>query len=221
MNKPKRNERKAIVQGISTDAASKKYALFISNEFKVFDVSDSGKYVLLHKRIRFPERRFVDVILYTTDTIYISGSPHILQDEFGRIATRIIQLAQQATTPLEQKRPLSIQRAKNILDFANKLSLENEYERMVQVILADTCNEIVLREQMKAANIEGAPLDEGVPDKIKRLEDKGYAVMNEEQIKNLRELRNRIVHYGDVPDKTQTIEALKIAKNLVEQVSAT
>ncbi|KPV62195.1 MAG: hypothetical protein AOA66_1434 [Candidatus Bathyarchaeota archaeon BA2] len=105
-------------------------------------------------------------------------------------------------------------RAKNILEFASKLNVDDDYERMVAVILADTSNEIVLREEMKAAGIEGPPLDEGIPEKIKRL-DKGKFVCEEDGVKNTRELRNGIVHRGDIPDKTQAAKALEIAKTVL------
>jgi len=74
---------------------------------------------------------------------------------------------------------------------------------------------------MKVANIEGAPLDEGIPAKIERLKNKGLAVMHEMQIKDLREVRNRIVHYGELPNKAQAVEALKIAQKVLDSVSTT
>jgi hypothetical protein len=218
MSKPKRNDRKAELIGISSGNAIKRYKTLLSNEFGAFDIEDKGEYVLLHKRIKLPEKRFVDIIVYSTETIYVSGSAYIDAQEFAGMATRIIQLAQQATAPLEQTRPISVQRAKDILDFATRLDLSNEYQRMIAIILSDTCNEIVLREQLKALNIDGAPLDEGIPDKIKRLKDKGQSVIDEAAIRNLRETRNRIVHYGDVPHKGQAEEALKIANHVLQSV---
>jgi len=218
MSKPRRNERKAEVKGIASETARQRYKGFLESEFNAQDVQDKGEYVLLHKRINLPRKKAIDIIVYSTGTIYVSGSPLIDPSEFATKATRIIQLAQQATVPLEQIRPISIQRAKCIWDFAQKLNLDNEYERMVTIILSDTCNEIVLREQMKALQIEGAPLDEGVPEKIRRIKNKGYAVVAEEAIKNLRETRNRIVHYGEVPHKEQATEALKIAEQVLKSV---
>ena len=217
MSKPGRKDRKAEVHGIASPDAVKRYRGFLENEFKAENVPDRGQYVLLHKRIKLPQKKSIDVIVYSTDTIYVSGSPYVDEEEFATIATRIVQLAQQATVPLEQIRPISIQRARCILDFAQKLNLENEYERMVAIILSDTCNEIVLREQMKALKIKGAPLDEGIPVKIKRIKDKGYSVIAEEAIKNLRETRNRIVHHGEIPHKGQAAEALKIADQVLKR----
>lgn len=219
MSKPKRKDRKAEVEGIASEGAIKRYRGFLEKEFKADDVPDRGEYVLLHKRIKLPEKKSIDIIVYSSDIIYVSGSAYIDENEFATKATRIVQLAQQAITPLGEKRPISIQRAKCILDFACKVNLDNEYERMVAIILSDTCHEIVLREQMKDLNIEGAPLDEGIPDKIKRIRDKGHAVIEEDAIKNLRETRNRIVHYGEVPHKGQAEEALKIAEQVLKSVS--
>jgi hypothetical protein len=220
MSKPKRNYRKAEVKDITSEAAVQRYKRFLESEFKADDAADKGEYVLLHKRIKLPEKKLVDIIVYSTGAIFVSGSAYLDEKEFAKMATKIIQLAQQATVPLEQIRPVSIQRVKCILDFARKLNLDDEYERMVAVILSDTCNEIVLREQMKALQIEGAPLDEGIPEKIKRIRDKGFSVFAEDPIKNLREARNRVVHYGEVPYKEQAEEALKIAEQVCKSVLA-
>jgi len=221
MKKLARKDRKAEVDGISSEAAIKRYKVFLENEFGAEDVRDRGEYVLLHKRIKMPERKSVDVIVYTTSRIYVSGSAYIEEDEFASMATRIIQLAQQATTPLEIKRPISTKIAECILEFAKTLDLDDEYVRMVAFILSDTCNEVILREQMEALNIEGAPLDEGIPDKIKRIKKKGYTVIAEDAIVNLRKRRNRIVHYGEIPHKGETEEALKTAEQVLESVSRT
>ncbi len=219
MSKPKRSDRKAEVIGISSGESTKRYKVLLENEFGAVDVPDRGEYVSLHKRIKLPDRKFVDIIVYSTDLIYVSGSAYIESEEFARIATKTIELAQQANTaPLEKMRPISVQRAKDILEFAKHLDLDKEYERMIVIILSDTCNEIVLREKMKAVHIDGAPLDDNIPEKIKRLKVKGCQIVDEEAIKNLRETRNRIVHYGDIPHRGQAEESLKIADHVLQSV---
>ena len=217
--KPKRHRRKAKVSGVSSKDSSKRFKDFISEEFNSRKVPDRGEYVVLHERMRLEDKHDLDVIVYTTDTIYISASPFLPLDTFNRIATRIVQLAQQSTKPLEEIRPLSILRAKNILSFALQLNLDDEYQRMVIMILADTSNEIVLTEQMKAAGFKGSILDEGVPVKIKKLKEKQVAILNEKGIRNLREIRNRVVHQGDIPDRSQGEEALRIAQRVLKSVS--
>jgi hypothetical protein len=219
MSKTKRNDRKAEVIGVSSGESPKRYKMLLEQELGVVDIPDRGQYVSLHKRIRLPDKMFIDIIVYSTDTIYVSGSAYIKPEEFARIATKIIELAQQAITPpLEKMRPISVQRAKDLLGFAGNLNLDKDYERMIAIILADTCNEIVLREKMKALNIDGVPLDDNIPEKIKRLKAKGCQIVDEEAIKNVRETRNRIVHYGDIPHKGQAEESLKIADHVLQSV---
>lgn len=218
MSKLKRNDRKAEVTDISTGDSIKRYKTLLENEFDASDVEDKGEYVLLHKRIKLPDRKFIDIIVYSTDRIYISGSAYIDTDEFGKKATRIVELAQQAITPIEEIRPISVQSAKDILDFAKKLDLDKDYERMIAIILSDTSNEIVLREKMKAFQIGGTALDDSIPEKIRRLKEKGCQIAEEAAIKDLRGTRNRVVHYGEIPHKGQAEECLKVADRVLQSV---
>jgi hypothetical protein len=218
MSKPKRNDRKAEVTNISSGDSIKRYKTLLETEFGAFGVEDKGEYVLLHSRIRLPDRKFIDIIVYSTDRIYISGSAFIDADEFGQKATRIVELAQQANTPIEDVRPISVQSAKDILDFAKKLDLDKDYERMIAIILSDTSNEIVLREKMKAYQIGGAALDDSIPEKIRRLKEKGCQIPEEAAMKDLRGTRNRIVHYGEIPHKGQAEECLKVADRVLQSV---
>ena len=219
MSKTKRHQRTAKVSGVSSSGPTKRFVDFMREEFHSKKVIDKGEYVVLHERIDFGERRYLDVIAYTTDKIYISASPFLPPNIFSQTATRIVELAQQSVKPLEETRPLSVKRAKNLVGFASGMNFDDEFQRIVMIILADTSNEIVLREMMKSAKIKGAPLDEGIPQKIKRLKDKGYVILKKDEIENLRELRNRVVHYGDIPDKSQAEEAIKIARSVIESVS--
>jgi hypothetical protein len=74
MSKPKRNDRKAEVIGISSSNSIKRYKTLLESEFGAIGVEDKNQYVLLHGRIKLPDRKFIDVIVYSTDRIYISGS---------------------------------------------------------------------------------------------------------------------------------------------------
>lgn len=212
MSTLKRHERKAVVTGISTADAIGRYRYRLSKEFGSTRVEDKGQYVLMHERIRLQNKEFMDIVVYTTDRIYMSASPYVSAEKFDEVTTKIVRIAQESVKKLEELRPITLSRAKNILEFTLRLNVEDEFQRMVVVILADTINEIVLREEMKATGIKGPPLDEGIPEKIKRLKDKGKFICEEEGVKNIRELRNGIVHRGDIPDKTQAVKALEITK---------
>ena len=215
MSALRRHERKAQVQGISAADAIERYKYCLSKKFNSIDVEDRGQYVVMHKRINIQNRQRIDVIVFSNDRIFVSASPRVSPEVFNRVATEVIRMAQDSVQRLEEVRPLTLLRAKSILEFASKLDVNNEYERMVAVILADTSNEIVLTEEMQAIGIQGPPLNEGIPEKIRRLKDKGKVVYEEEGVRNTRELRNGIVHRGDIPDKNQTIKALEVANNVL------
>jgi hypothetical protein len=217
MSKLKRHERKAKVHGISAKEAVDRFDHTLSKVFNGKRIEDKGQYVVYHGRIHLGDKNELDVVLYTTDTIFVSATPSLPGITFNEVATKIVSLAQQCTTKLTEARPITLQRASSILEFASSLNPDDEFQRMVMVILSDTSNEIVLREQMKALKIEGAPLDDGVPEKIKRLKQKGVFVYRETEIGNIRELRNGIVHYGNIPDKNQAIEAFKLAQDVLKK----
>lgn len=218
MSKTKRHQRTIKVIGISSGGPVKRFRNLLRGGFKSQVVVDKGEYVILHERINLDEGN-LDLIAYTTDKIYISASPFVPLAKFNELATKIGQLAQKSIKPLEEIRPLSIQRAKDIVGFASNMNLDDEYQRMAIIILVDTSSEMILREMMKAEKIGGPPLDDGIPQKIKRLKDKNLVIPKEEMIKNLRELRNRVVHYGDIPSKSQAEEAIKMAKSVIGSVS--
>jgi len=138
MHQPKRKDRKAKVTGISTKNAIERYEGFLESKFNADNIEDKGQYVLLHKRVKLQEKKSIDIIVYSSETIYVSGSATLEKVGFDEMATRIIQLAQQATTPLEQERPISVLRVRCLLDFVKKLDLDDEYHMIVVIILSYT-----------------------------------------------------------------------------------
>ncbi|KPV62196.1 MAG: hypothetical protein AOA66_1435 [Candidatus Bathyarchaeota archaeon BA2] len=94
MSKLKRYERKAVVSGISAADAMGRFKYRLSKELGSTKVEDKGQYVVLHERIRLRNRDFMDVIVYTTDRMYISASPRISSEAFNDMATKIVRMAQ-------------------------------------------------------------------------------------------------------------------------------
>ena len=214
MKPPKPHGRTVKIIGIKEPKNIQRFEHFIKKSFRCESVEDLGNYVVTHLRIH--DVRPVDVIVYTSNKIYITGSPLMHPDTFNRIATKVAEIAQESVTGLVKERPITLQRAGGILEFASKLNPDDEFERMVIVILADTSNEIVLTEKMKALEIKGTPLEEGVPTKIEYIKKKGKNVYRESEIKNIRALRNDIVHHGNIPLAAQARESLKIALDVLE-----
>jgi len=213
----KRHERKVKIDRVSSKEAIERFEYSLSKTFDYKRVEDRGQYVVCHGRVHLGNKTNIDIIIYTTDKIFISATPYLQPEKFNEVADKIVSIAQQSVEKLADLRPVTLQRASSILQFALELNIDNEYQRMIAVILADTSNEIVLREQMKALRIQGPPLDAGIPEKIKYIKEKGRDVYMENEIMNVRELRNGIVHHGNIPDKEQTREALQIAKEVLEK----
>jgi len=211
----KRHERKAIVLGISASDSIERFRHRLSRELSSTKVEDRGQYVLMHERVRL-NGNFIDIIVYTTDRIYISASINIPSETFNDIATKVVRIAQESLKKMEVFCPATLLRAKYILEFASKLNLENEQERMILLILSDISNEIVLGEEMRDAGIEVTPSDEYITNKIERLKEKGKIVCEEEGIKGIHELRNGIVHRGDIPNKIQAKKALQTAQTVLK-----
>jgi len=109
-------------------------------------------------------------------------------------------------------------KAKSLLDYAGRLNLNDENDRMVAVIISDTSNEIILTECLKSFEIKGDALREGIPQKIDRLVSKGMNVHKPTEIKNSRELRNDIVHNGNVPNKDQAERCLLNSNQFYESL---
>ena len=198
--------------GMARVEVLEKLEAVLSESMTAKKVADKGQYVLLHMKVpvlSYP----LDVIIYTTEIVLLSSPQGLPEHEFNKAADQIAQAIGWATKSLTGARPISTLRAKSLLTYVESLNLANENERMVSVIICDTCNEIMLREQMIALGIQGPPLEDGVPDKIKKIKEKKGMVYKENDIVQIRELRNTIVHHGQIPDKLQAEKCLDVSKD--------
>jgi len=127
MSKPRRHERKVKIQGISKKESAELFKHVLFEKLNAKEIKDRGNYVIAHLRIQPKEGGNIDVVTYSSDTIFISGSPKIPQEKFNQYADEIARAAQQSIERLEEVRPITLQRAKGILEFASRLDLNNEY----------------------------------------------------------------------------------------------
>jgi len=191
---------------------------FLSKELDSTKIEDVGtSYVITHHKINTGQHD-ITVEVYTSEKIVIKGSPRIPPDEFERIASKVIEIANRSKLSVADDRPITLTRAIGIMDYALKLDLSDEYQRMVAVILADLVNEIILTEIMRNQGIKGTPLEEGVPKKIKYLKENGIPIYLEKEIKNIRDLRNGVAHRGEFPDETQAKQAINVAQKVLKWI---
>jgi hypothetical protein len=218
MGKTNPNGRTVSVPKISEKETLRRFENFLLVSLGGKKIDDKGQYVVLHATIPLPPNFETNVIVYSTDKIFISSSGLAEKSDFDKVADEIGEAAQRAKVSVKTTRPITLMKAKSLLDYAGKLDLDDENDRMVVVIISDTSNEIILTESMKSLGIKGPPLEEGIPQKIDHLKKKGQTVHKATEIKNARELRNEIVHNGNVPNKDQAESCLQTSNQFYESL---
>ena len=171
----------------------------------------------MHLRIIVGKGTTAEVIVYNTDKIYVSTSPNFGQPGFDSFAKEIEDIATRCAKPLGKAKPLEKLRAAELIRYSRGLDLNQDKERMVAVIIADTADEIVLTAKMKSLRIAGDALKAGIPDKIRYIEDKKEGVYMKEEIKQIRDLRNGIAHSGNIPTLEETKQVLEWSTEFVDK----
>ncbi len=204
------------IKGLSEKSALDKFLYNLRNNFSAQQTTDrgQGQYVLAHERIN-ADGDDIDVIVYSSSKVYITASSKMNPTKFNGIASTIVESARKSTTTIKKKRALQLQRVDTIVSFISSINLGDEGHRMIAVVLADTSNEIVITEYMKNLQIQGPPLEDNLPNKIKYLQNKGENVYREDDIRQVRTVRNAVVHQGSIPDKKQAQAAIDISKDIL------
>jgi len=218
MSNPIINQRKIKIGSISEADNLRRFERNLVESWKAKKVEDKGQYVLTHLRIPLFGNHNLEVMVYTSDIVFISTSPNAASGEFDRMAELVAKAADSAKRSVSAMRPITVLRAKSLLEFAKQLKLDDENQRMVAVITSDISNEVMLTERMKAEGIQGPPLSEGIPNKIALLQKKGVNVPRAKEVVNTRELRNLIVHNGQIPDKAQAQKCLEVTTDLCQNL---
>jgi len=219
----------ASVEGISSAEAIKWFETMLENTFGITDIPDKAEHTLLHKLILLPKKQSVHVTVCSGDVVRVFGKIAAWELEGWR--AKMVQLAEQAVIHPEEGHTMAVQRAREILGFVNELDLSDGRQRKMAVILSEICSEIVVREKLRALNIDCAPFDEGITGRTRellveeQLGNRRHAVVDvatmeelrqtRSPIKELRQMRNLIVHDGEKCGKEEAEEALRIATNAI------
>jgi hypothetical protein len=217
MSKHVAHHRKFKITGISQPSARDKFTASMKKTCSIKTVPNTGSYVSLHIKADMADNSTADVTIFSNDTITVSASPHVTQANFEELVRNVQKTAETSIKSLSTTRPLALARAKELIDYATSLSPSDEKQRMVVIILCDTANEIILTEKLQSLNITGSPLNEGIPDKIRRIKGKGEDVYRESEILVIRERRNDIVHRGNIPMKTEADKVVEISSDFVNK----
>jgi len=217
MDRPAAQRKKMKVVGIAQPTAKDRFLDFIKKKYTVSSIADRGLHVSLHIRVTMEDKSCADIIIFTNDTVTMSASPSASSTAFDTLAEDVQKVAEMSTKPVTVSRPLACLRAQQLMGYVKSLDTSVELNRMVAVILSDTANEIVLREKLRLLHVSGPALDEGVPEKIKRIEAKGEQVYRKDDVINVRDLRNEVVHKGNIPIKDEADKVIQISSDFVSK----
>lgn len=216
MSKSKGLKITVTMRQLLDENCQKRFKVILEEQFGVVVVDDKGPAVVFHYRIIDTDDNKMDIIFYSTGSLYLSSSPKIGNDIFLALRDRVLGIAKQCVESLSKSRPVTSLRSISILDFVSELDKTVEHNRMVSVILCDTVNEIILTEIMKKEKIKGPPLEEGISKKIEYLEKKGLVIPFKSEVENIRNLRNDVVHKGTIPDVSQTEIAVLSTQKFID-----
>ncbi len=203
------------VAGIATGRSRARLQHFLERSYSISQVPDKNLKVVLHLRTIIADKSPADIIIYANDTVTLSSSPNANPSSLAALVKEIEKVSKMsANIPV---RSSAISRSIELKDFVGKLDTSDELNRMVAIVLSDTANEIVLREKLRVHHVEGAALDEGIPDKIKRIEKKGELVYRSDEIITVRKLRNDVVHKGTIPSKKDAENVMEISADFLEK----
>lgn len=214
MTKKQHNE-KLKAPDLLDEECTEKFKIMIREKYRITDAADEGATVVFHIKIDVDEVP-VTLKFYTNGTLHLSASPKLDQTGFSSVFESIKTCVKQCTESIHDRRPVSTIRAREVFDFASGLDIEKSDERMVTIVLCDTANEIILTEIMKDKKISGPALNEGVRKKISYLEKKDVIIPFSKELSNIREVRNKAVHDGQIPSEGQVATSMKTTKQFIE-----
>ncbi|MDA1127583.1 MAG: hypothetical protein O2913_02650 [Chloroflexi bacterium] len=203
------------VAGIIVPTALDRYAHFLNLEFDLSVVPNNGQYVLHHCSVARDSAQKISVRVHTTGNIDMAASPQLSLTNFQDTCDLIEVLAREAVDTIDPTGNIPINRSTELLEFITGLSLADENSRTVIVIVADTINEIILRESLKRLGENGPILRASVPDKIAKIQSYQKRVYLKDAIESLRTLRNNVLHEGQLPSLAQARTSLEAATDIL------
>ena len=209
------HNKSLTVPGIEIPRGIERFQYFLSDQYTINSVADQGETVLQHCRITFGASHDITLRVFTTGTVTLAASSQLVTSEFEGMCNQVEELARESSDTIDTPGNLPLARSKELLEYITAISSADENHRPIIVILADTIDEIVLREWLKRLVEYGQVLRAPIPDKVSAIEGNGKHVYLKDQIKSLRELRNNVIHEGQLPSQMQAITSLETATDVL------
>lgn len=187
------------VPGICDSACLRKLKFMLSKFFTVNEdrIPTNMSFKAILERTDLP--REVHLEVYTNNKVEIKASPEVTS--FSAICNEIETVLREAVTVCSRNSTLRTQRAERILAYTQSISVNTEVERMIVVTLCDIILDLLVTEKLSSFTRKREDLEnESVGVKLALLEKQYHVpVYRPNDIRDIRELRNKIAHGGASP----------------------
>ena len=161
----------------------------------------------------------VTVNIYTTGKIQIQSSKE--NPFFKEVKEKIEIIIKTLVLKFSKNIHHLIRRAKTLSEYIDKLDIKEDVNRMATIIICDTSCEILLKVRVELICNKKviSKRDVNLEDRkeiFRFIAKKGYIEVLEKKIEDLRELRNKLVHQGDIPSQDDAIYAKEILNKFLE-----
>lgn len=161
----------------------------------------------------------VTLNIYTTGKVQVQSSQENLF--FKKVKENVKRIKDTLDLKFSKNTHHLINRAKTLSEYIALLKIEHDVHRMATIIISDTACEILLKVRIELiCNKKDIQKREvNLEDRKKIFEfitKKGYIEVLEDKLRDLRELRNKLVHQGDIPSRDDVVFAKDILNKYLE-----
>lgn len=186
------------VPGICDPACLRKLKTLLSQNFTVEvdeNIPDHMRFKATLRRTGLP--REVHIEIFANENTETKASPEVATS-FQDICSEVKSIFAEAVTILSRQDTVRVNRARRIVEYITSLSVENEVERMVIATLCDIILDLLATEKLSNYSHRRQDLEnESVGAKLDMLEKQfQIPVYKPKQIRDIRELRNKVAHGG-------------------------
>ncbi len=190
--------RQITIPGICDSYCLKKLEFLLSQKFAISkDLNLPLRMVFKTELRRVGLQREVHVEVFTNSNVAIKASPEI-RSSFDAISNEIEQILTEAVNVTSRQDTVRVNRARRIKDYITHISVDDEVERMVIVVMCDVILDLIVTEKLSRFTRRREELEsDSVGAKISMLENTCHVPLyNARAIRDVRDLRNKVAHGG-------------------------
>jgi hypothetical protein len=199
--------RQIQTPGICKDICLKKLKFLLNQDYTMTEIANPPNHIRFKadlRKIDLP--REVHLEVFANSNVVFTSSPE-LDPLFAQISANIELILRESLSIVSSRTTVRVARARRIKDYVDGLSVDDEIQRMVIVALCDIILDLIVTEKLFSFTTRREDLEnESVGAKISQLERQHHVKLYKpKEIRDIRELRNKIAHGGTSPAREEAI----------------